>query len=137
MPAELERIKSDLPGRVLHHSFQSDPSLFFSGADIAICPSIYQEPSPNVVFEAKWFGLPSVVFNVGGIPELVSHQIDGFICQEISAQSLADGIEYFLKNESVRRTAGVAARKSIDDRFGLKRFEKQWSEVLDMEYADE
>src|SRR5207248_1763095 len=67
-------------------------------ADIHVCPSTWDDPSPNVIVEAKQAGVPSVAFAVGGIPELIHHKVDGFLCRELTADALAEGLNYFMKN---------------------------------------
>lgn len=121
---------ADYPDRIFHHGHQNDVSAYYQRAHLHICPSIWQDPSPNVIFEAKQYGLPSVVFNVGGVPELVAHREDGFICQNISASELAAGIRCFLADESLRTQAALSARQSIGNKFGNQRFIEQWLEVL-------
>lgn len=108
---------------------QQVPELFHR-ADIHVCPSVWDEPSPNVVFEAKQAGVPSVVFPVGGIPELIEHEVDGFICSERTAEALASGIAWFLDHPEERKRAGEAARRSLDEKFGERRFQREWAEVF-------
>jgi len=127
---EVTRATRDLPGQVFYAGHQDDLAAYYERADIHLCPSTYEEPSPNVIFEAKWYGLPSVVFNVGGIPELVRHQVDGYVCKKVDAQSLADGIRHFLSSAETRKRCGMAAREGLDARFGPERFRKQWLDVL-------
>ncbi len=98
--------------------------------DIHICPSLFDDPSPNVILEAKREGVPSVVFPVGGLPELIDHQVDGYVCSTCTPGALADGIDYFLQDVARRKRAGEAARRSLDERFGFERFRRQWAEVF-------
>lgn len=99
-------------------------------ADVHVCPSIWQEPSPNVVLEAKREGVPSVVFPVGGVPELVEHGVDGHVCREASVESLMEGIELLAGDPSRRRQMGTAARQNLERRFGGSRFRQAWAEVF-------
>ena len=121
---------TEFQGRIVHHGIVDDPTGVLSASHIHVCPSIWQEPSPNVVIEAKQNHLPSVVFNVGGIAELVTHQVDGYVCRECSSEALVAGINYFLADEERRKEAGNAAFRSIADRFSRERFQRQWIEVL-------
>ncbi|MCL4789863.1 MAG: glycosyltransferase family 4 protein [Verrucomicrobia bacterium] len=110
--------------------YRSNVTNLMRRADIHVCPSVWEEPSPNVVFEAKREGVPSVVFPVGGIPELVEHGVDGYVCRECTPEALVEGIQYFLQDPTRRRRAGEAARRSLDERFGQERFRRQWAEVF-------
>ena len=132
---DLEKFYTQFPKRVIYHGSVDDPTLFYDLADIHVCPSIYGEVASNVIFEAKAHGVPSVIFKVGGLPELIDHQRNGFICREINAAALAEGLEYFLSNPTARHAAGAAARESLQTRFGIECFTQQWLAVLAMPEA--
>jgi glycosyltransferase involved in cell wall biosynthesis len=105
------------------------PSLL-AASHLHVCPSIWPEPLTNVVLEAKQAGVPSVVFPVGGIPELVEHQVDGYVCADVTTESLVQGLRYFLDQPERRVEAGRRARASLDEKFGHDRFVRQWAGVF-------
>lgn len=95
-----------------------------------VCPSRSPgESFPNVVLEAKSRGLPSVVFLTAGIPEAVTHKVDGYICRDKSAQALYEGIRYFLDDPAALTVAGGEAKRSLE-RFSRERIGDQWAEVF-------
>jgi glycosyltransferase involved in cell wall biosynthesis len=99
-------------------------------AHIHVCPSISEDASPNVIMEAKKEGVPSVAFSVGGIPELVEHRVDGYICHEKTVEALVEGMRYFMGDSARRTAAGQAARRSLEEKFGDRRFDRAWVEVF-------
>jgi len=99
-------------------------------ADIHVCPSIWNDPSPNVVFEAKEQGVPTVAFQKGGISEIIMHKIDGFLCRNCTSEALAEGLLYFINDPLARKQAGKAAFKSFEQRFGRARFAAEWRELF-------
>jgi glycosyltransferase involved in cell wall biosynthesis len=99
-------------------------------SDIHVCPSIWEEPSPNVIVEAKREGIPTVAFPVGGIPELIEHGVDGYLCRDASTEGLVQGLRYFSSDAAKREEAGAAARKNYETRFSFPRFQRQWVEVF-------
>ena len=103
---------------------------FFDIIDCHICPSLWEEPSPNVIFEAKQASVPSVVFPMGGMPEIVEHKVDGYVCPNSTSEGLREGICYFLDRPEKLQVAGRLARQSLDRRFNHKRFVRQWTEVF-------
>jgi glycosyltransferase involved in cell wall biosynthesis len=107
----------------------ADVPKLFGQADLHVCPSLCDESFPNVVLEAKSEGVPSVVFPAGGIPELVSHGVDGYVCDTRTAAALRDGILYFLQNPDARRAAGEAARASLS-RFAPERISDEWAALF-------
>ena len=102
----------------------------FESCDIHVMSSICAEALGNVVVEAKRCGVPSVVFPVGGTPELIEHKVNGYICADISASALREGIEFFLNDQNARVDAGYDSSKSLE-RLGITRekFVKFWREV--------
>jgi glycosyltransferase involved in cell wall biosynthesis len=119
-----------LQNRVTFFGYVENVFPILEKTDVHVCPSLFQEPLSNVVGEAKQCGKPSVVFPNGGLPELVEHKVDGYICRDSSADALVEGLAYFLDRPGERSRAGAAARNSLEEKFGLERFRKQWAEVF-------
>jgi len=97
--------------------------------DIHVMPSIYEESLGNVLVEAKSVGVPSVIFPVGGSPELIEHEVDGYVCKSIDSSALAEGIAFFL-SDRIRMKAGSAAKASLH-KLGITReaFIRAWRDV--------
>ncbi|WP_017713117.1 glycosyltransferase family 4 protein [Prochlorothrix hollandica] len=108
----------------------NDPVSYYESSDIHVCPSLWAEPSPNVVFEAKSFALPSVIFPVGGLPELVEHMVDGFICKSTSEMGLIEGISYFLENPNQRNNCSKMALLSSENKFSASSYRHSWLRCL-------
>ena len=87
-----------LPATSLGHI--ADPSkmrLIYSAADVFITPSL-EENLPNTIMEAMACGTPCVGFHVGGIPEMIDHEVNGFVAAYLSANELASGIQWSLSH---------------------------------------
>lgn len=84
-------------------------SLVYSAADVFITPSL-EDNLPNTIMEAMSCGTPCVGFNVGGIPEMIDHQVNGYVAQYKDAEDLARGIEWEL---SVQEDLGTKATKKV------------------------
>ncbi len=117
----------DLVGRVQFLGWREDVPALLGAGGIHCCPSRPEmlEGLPLVCLEAKRAGVPSVVFPIGPFPEIVSHAEDGWICREVSAAALAEGIEYFLADPARLERASRMARASAD-RFSRERFADAW-----------
>jgi glycosyltransferase involved in cell wall biosynthesis len=122
--------EAGLEGRIHFFGYLADVTPVLEHCDVHVCPSLFPDPLPNVVNEAKLHGKPSVVFPTGGIPELIVHEADGYICRESSAEALMEGIAYFLADAARREAAGAAARKSLDEKFGREKYQREWAEVF-------
>lgn len=95
----LHQMITDSPSstRVEHIGFTSDPRPYFHAADWHTAPSVYEEPNANVVLEALAAGTPSIVTPRGGMPENITHGVNGFVlegtrCEDIQ-QQLAQVLE--------------------------------------------
>lgn len=122
--------RDNLQGRVVFLGKRGDIPELLARADIHVCPSVVDDPSPNVILEAKRAGVPSVAFPAGGIPELIEHRVDGFLCRETSQEALIEGLTYFVHDPAVRQAAGRAARLSYETTFGFPRFQREWADVF-------
>ena len=67
----------------------------YNAADVFVLPSM-EDNLPNTIMESLACGLPCVGFNVGGIPEMIDHQQNGYIAQTADAADLARGIHWVL-----------------------------------------
>jgi len=116
-------------GSVRLHGHLDDPSRFYRCAAIHVAPSLWEEPLANVVMEAKREGTPSIVFPSGGLPEMIRHQIDGYVCREKSVDALVEGLRWMLADDERLARMGKSARHDFDTRFGRERFAREWASV--------
>jgi len=86
-----------------------------AAADVTVVPSEF-ENLPNVVLESLACGTPVVAFRVGGIPELVDHERNGWLAKPFDVQELATGIEWVLgrRLSTDRVSESVAGQFDID-----------------------
>ncbi len=121
----------DLAGRVEFLGWCDDVWRVMSTADVHCAPSRpeLREGFGLVNLEAKQAGVPSVVFASGAFPEVVTHQSDGWVCSDVSAEGLSEGLAYFLTDTARRDAAGAAAHRSLA-RFDIAAFAESWWEVF-------
>ncbi|MFN0087654.1 MAG: glycosyltransferase family 4 protein [Blastocatellia bacterium] len=68
---------------------------------------------PNVLVEAMAMGLPVVSTNVSGIPELIDHDVNGWLAPQKDPDALADALALLLKQPALRHRLGLAAREKV------------------------
>lgn len=125
-----QRIRElNIESRVLWTGHLRNPAPWYAAASLHLAPSLWEEPAANVVLEAKREGTPSIVFPSGGLPELVRHKVNGYICQEKTAAGLAAAIRWMLADRDRLATMGIAAKTDSESRFGRERFIHQWADV--------
>jgi len=90
--------------------------------------------------EAMACGVPAVATNVGGVPELVTHGVDGYLeaVGDIAAQ--AARVSGLLTDDVLYRKMAQAARHTATSRFCTDRiipqYEKYYADVLSRHNLD-
>ena len=79
-------------------SSPEEMALTYVAADVFVTPSL-QDNLPNTIAEAMSCGTPCVGFNVGGIPEMIDHQQNGYVAKYKDVTDLAAGIQYVLTHD--------------------------------------
>jgi len=91
-------------------------ALAYNAADMYVSPSL-QDNLPNMVMEAMSCGTPCVAFDTGGMPDLIEHNLSGYLARPFDVEDLARGIEAMLTDEQYRRSLGEGARRAVLERF--------------------
>jgi L-malate glycosyltransferase len=95
----LKSIEDKINGKVVYCTnveWKKTMSLLKS-SKVLVVPSRV-ESVPNVIKEAFFLRVPVVASNVGGIPEIVTHEKTGLLVKPDDPQSLADAINRLLEN---------------------------------------
>ncbi len=102
-----------------HLGYISDEVLLasaYSAADIFVIPSV-EDNLPNTVIESLACGTPVVAFNVGGLPDLISNGINGFIAEKINVeelyQAIVKALNYDFTRSHIRNNAVSKFKPSI------------------------
>lgn len=80
--------------------------------DIFVLPSL-QEITPLAISEAQLAGKAVIASAVGGIPELVTHGVNGILVPAKDHHALAEAITTLCNNEDLRLRMGVAGRVAV------------------------
>ena len=93
-----EEIVGQLPFRTCPLGYVNDEQRIvevYNATDVFVLPSL-SENLPNTIMEAMACGVPSVGFRVGGIPEEIDHQQNGYVAEYRNSEDLARGIWWTL-----------------------------------------
>lgn len=85
----------------------------YSSVDAFVIPSL-EDNLPNTIMESMACGTPCVGFNVGGIPEMIDHQTNGYVAEYKSAEDLAKGIYWTLFEADYKQLSLNARQKTMD-----------------------
>ncbi|HEX3018647.1 MAG TPA: glycosyltransferase family 4 protein [Chitinispirillaceae bacterium] len=96
--------------------------------DVFVLPS-RTEGCPIVILEAMAMGLPVVATDVGGNPELVSHNYNGILVNYGDIQQMADAICGLIINKKKAREIGQNGRRRAFSQFHPSSFS---SKMMDM-----
>jgi len=84
----------------------------YQACDFAIHPSTTEGMS-NAIMEELSHGLPVIAFNVGGNSELVQHNINGVLINELNSSNLAKQINLFLSDKNKYQSLSAHASSSM------------------------
>jgi len=89
-----------------------------AGATIFVLPS-YVEGMPMALLEAMSWGLPVIATAVGGVPEVITSEVNGLLVAPGDVGALAAAITRLMSDPALRERLGSAARETIATRFSL------------------
>jgi glycosyltransferase involved in cell wall biosynthesis len=90
-----------------------------AGATVFVLPS-YAEGMPMALLEAMSWGLPVITSPVGGIPQLITHDVNGLLVAPGDIDAVAAAITRLMGEAALRERLGNAARATIEKSFSLE-----------------
>ena len=104
---------------------------YLEAGDLFVLSSLW-EGLPNAVLEAMACGLPVVATNVGGVPEIIEDNLNGFLVEPKNASDLSSKIDkVFNLEEDKIREIKKKARETIEARFSLKEMARSYENLYD------
>lgn len=101
-------------------------ALIYNAADVFVAPSM-QENLANTVMESLTCGTPVVAFDIGGMPDMIIHGVNGYLVKPFGTSELARGIE---ETAALPQTK-EAVRQSVLERFSEKIVGAKYLEVYE------
>jgi len=89
---------------------REDVPYLLSLADIYVLPSLLDN-QPLSLIEAQIAGVPAVVSDAGGLPEMVEHEETGLIVPKGDAAALSSSLERLLEDDDFRNKLGINAEE--------------------------
>ena len=122
-----------IASRVVFAGYRKEVAKMIALMDIFVLPSL-NEGMGRVVVEAMAEGKPVVATKVGGVPELVSDNVTGFLCPPKNAHALAEAILKLLRNKELAGRMGAEGRKRVYPRYDAKvmveKIERLYGELM-------
>ena len=98
--------------------------------DVAVLPS-YREAQGLTILEAMALSRPVVASNVGGIPEMVEHEVTGLLVPAHDPQALAAAIVRVLADHQLADVLARAGHDLVHDRFCIQLMVNEVQELYD------
>jgi glycosyltransferase involved in cell wall biosynthesis len=128
----VELIKSD--ERIIFHGFLINEELndMYQKANITVVPSICFDNSPMVIYESLVNGTPVIGSRIGGIPELIEENYNGFLFEAGNVNELKGKLEKLIDNPSklkkLEKNAFESVKKYSMDKY-VDKLEKMYKKI--------
>jgi glycosyltransferase involved in cell wall biosynthesis len=117
-----------LEGAVRWHG-RIDPRPFLARSDALLHLPIADDALPTVALEAFGQGVPVIGTRIGGLPEIVTHGVDGFLVRPGDAAAAARAIEQLTTPEVRQRLSGCA-QATAGGRYSIESYESNFDRWL-------
>lgn len=107
---------------------ESELALVYSMADATVIPSL-EDNLPNVVLESLACGTPVVGFDVGGIPDMVGHQVNGWLAPVGDDKGLAEGMGWVMGRKKAGSRIRMKCRETALSRYNLPLQARRYREL--------
>ncbi len=116
-------VKAGFSSRLTYVGWVQDRELagYFAACDLAMCPFedtlLNRARCPAKLVDLLAAGLAVVADDVGQVGEYIKHLVSGYLVQPGEIEAFATGMVQLLRDERLRATLGMRARRRIMDEF--------------------
>ncbi len=118
--AQLKAKSSQLKANIFFIDPTGDDAKYLKAFDIFTMSSI-KEGLPYILLEAMAAGLPIVVTEAGGIPEIIKSHKNGMMVAQKNPKQLAQAISGLLANPMVADELGKSAKSAVAEHFSAQK----------------
>lgn len=103
--------------------FRPDVRAYVADFDVAVVPSVYEDPLPRAVMEAMAMGKAVAAFAMGGISEMLADGVEGRLVsgRPPDIAGLAEALLAYFRDPGLRRSHGAAARRRVERDFDARK----------------
>lgn len=109
----------------------SNPAEVFDDCGLHLLPS-YHEGVPMAILETMAYGIPNLSTTVGGIPQVIVDNENGYLVEPGDIDRIHDKILTFFATDKQRVSLSEHARSTIKKDYSFATYFKKWQEL----YAD-
>ena len=128
-------IEKDLGIKTHYINFLYDDisrALLYNSSDLLVFPSI-QENLSNIAMEALASSTPIVAFNIGGMPDLIEHNVNGYLATPFDYKDFSKGILSVVKSNQeliMSKKARKKAEKCYLPKVVASQYQLIYNEIL-------
>ena len=132
LKAEIEEqiIKSNLRDKVILMGFRDDVKELLHIMDVFVLSSI-SEGLPMAIVEAMAASKPVVATKVGGLPELIVPDFNGFLVSPGDPSALANKIMVLLNDKRLREQFGTRGKEIVENKFSLEKMIENYQNLYE------
>jgi glycosyltransferase involved in cell wall biosynthesis len=115
-----EAQKAGVGERVIFAGMRHDVPRLLAASDVVVLPTL-TEALPTVLAEAMAARLPIIASRVGGVPEMVTDEVNGCLVPPEDVEALVSACSQLLRDAQLRMTMGVEGWNTVDRKFNIER----------------
>jgi glycosyltransferase involved in cell wall biosynthesis len=124
MALEAQIARHGLKNQILIAGVVDDAVRYLKAFDCFLLPSL-KEGLPYGLIEAGLAGLPVVATQTGGIPDVITHNVNGLLVEPRNAAGIAQAIKTLSNDPALRTRLGTALHRKVLSEFSLENMIKE------------
>lgn len=120
--------KLGLEDKIIFTGYRKDIEKLMAIMDILVLSSL-REGLPRVLVQAAAVGMPSVAFNVDGVPEIIKDGYNGFLVRPKDVNRLADKIIRYIDNRELIELHGKNGRNFVNGKWSIENMVNKVDEI--------
>jgi glycosyltransferase involved in cell wall biosynthesis len=115
-----EIVRSSVADRIHRVGYRPDAPGLTAACDVFVLPSIRREGLARSLIEAMAYGVPPIVTDCGGSPELIVDGVHGLVIPVNDSGAISEAIRQMHDDPDMREHMGKAARARIGTSFRIE-----------------
>ena len=118
----------NLEKNVIFTGYREDVEKLMAIMDIFVLSSL-REGLPRVLVQAAAVGLPSIAFNIDGIPEIIKDNYNGFLVNPRDIEQLTNRIIKYMDNKELILLHGQKGREFVQGKWSIEEMVKETEQI--------